>query len=240
VEKSHSGIAEINQIIHQIDEKTRVINDIVFQTKLLSFNASVEAARAGENGKGFAVVAEEVGNLARMSGTAAQEITKLLSQSSQRVSQIIDETRASVKNTIDQAATRLDSSISNVQQFELNLTRMNGSVSQVDEKVDAISTASHEQEIAVTEISKVMQGLDADTQKSALIAHHSASRANHLSEQAELLEKLVQRMTCLLHGEKGVQRKFKTHKARRQEPASPLCIADGTFEDEETLANKAA
>jgi methyl-accepting chemotaxis protein len=240
VEKSHSGIAEINQIIHQIDEKTRVINDIVFQTKLLSFNASVEAARAGENGKGFAVVAEEVGNLARMSGMAAQEITKLLSQSSQRVSQIIDETRANVKGTIDQAATQLDSSISNVQQFEVNLTRMNEGVSQVDEKVDAISTASHEQEIAVTEISKVMHGLDADTQKSALIAHHSASRAKHLSEQAEQLESLVQRMTHLLHGEKGVQRNFKSHKARAQEPAPPLRIDDGTFEDDETLANKVA
>jgi len=40
------------------------MNDIVFQTKLLSFNASVEAARAGIHGKGFAVVADEVGNLA--------------------------------------------------------------------------------------------------------------------------------------------------------------------------------
>jgi len=44
-------------LIETINQKTRVINDIVFQTKLLSFNASVEAARAGEHGKGFAVEA---------------------------------------------------------------------------------------------------------------------------------------------------------------------------------------
>ncbi|MBC7465119.1 MAG: hypothetical protein H7256_03945 [Bdellovibrio sp.] len=50
--------------MEEIGNKTKVINDIVFQTKLLSFNASVEAARAGEHGKGFAVVAEEVGKLA--------------------------------------------------------------------------------------------------------------------------------------------------------------------------------
>ena len=65
VEDSNNNISEISNSIRQIGEKTKVINDIVFQTKLLSFNASVEAARAGEQGKGFAVVAEEVGNLAR-------------------------------------------------------------------------------------------------------------------------------------------------------------------------------
>ena len=61
--ESNKEIQEIVKVIAEIGNKTKVINDIVFQTKLLSFNASVEAARAGENGKGFAVVAEEVGKL---------------------------------------------------------------------------------------------------------------------------------------------------------------------------------
>jgi hypothetical protein len=75
----------------------------------------------------------------------------------------------------------------------------------VNTKVDAISIASREQDSAVTEISKVMQGLDTDTQKSALIAHHSALSAKHLSAQAEELEKLVIQMTRLLRGEKAVR-----------------------------------
>lgn len=77
-------ISEIVQVISEIGNKTKVINDIVFQTKLLSFNASVEAARAGEHGKGFAVVAEEVGNLAQMSGNAAKEISDMLNGSVSR------------------------------------------------------------------------------------------------------------------------------------------------------------
>src|SRR5690606_1064272 len=66
-------IDEIGALIRRIEEKTSMINDIVFQTKLLAFNASVEAARAGEAGKGFAVVAEEVGSLAAKSGASAKE-----------------------------------------------------------------------------------------------------------------------------------------------------------------------
>lgn len=79
IDNSNKEIAKIVSVINEIGEKTKVINDIVFQTKLLSFNASVEAARAGEHGKGFAVVAEEVGNLAEMSGRSADEISSMLS-----------------------------------------------------------------------------------------------------------------------------------------------------------------
>ncbi len=230
VEKSHQGVAEINGIISQIDEKTRVINDIVFQTKLLSFNASVEAARAGEHGKGFTVVAEEVGNLARMSGVAAQDITGLLNHSTARVSSIIAGSRESVRDTIEKASALLDSSIKSIKNFERILGEITQAVNYVDNKVDAISTASREQETAVTEISKVMQGLDADTQKSALFAHHAASSAQHLHEQSEELEQLVLRMTQLLFGEKAVG-KVRTPAAK---PTSDEDSTDeGSFDDED-------
>ncbi|MDQ3232548.1 MAG: methyl-accepting chemotaxis protein, partial [Pseudobdellovibrionaceae bacterium] len=230
VEKSNRGIEEITSIIGQIEEKTRVINDIVFQTKLLSFNASVEAARAGEQGKGFAVVAEEVGNLARMSGIAAQEITGLLSHSTARVGSIIQVTRDSVKQTIDEAASMLNLSIKSVSSFEMILSDITSGVSQVDSKVDAISVASREQDIAVSEISKVMHGLDADTQKSALIAHHSTENAVMLRDQAEQLAQLVLEMLRLLHGSSAVTRSLITDLTRS-------AAADNSLSDEATLEN---
>lgn len=78
---SNAEVKELVGIINGISERTKVIDEIVFQTKLLSFNASVEAERAGEHGRGFAVVAQKVGNLAQMSGKAAQEISSILKQS---------------------------------------------------------------------------------------------------------------------------------------------------------------
>jgi methyl-accepting chemotaxis protein len=51
-----------------------MINNIVFKTKLLLFNASIEAARAFEHGKGFAVVSEldhiDIGIQAMLNGVS--------------------------------------------------------------------------------------------------------------------------------------------------------------------------
>lgn len=99
--QNNEKINEIVKLISDIGNKTKVINEIVFQTKLLSFNASVEAVRVGEYGKGFAVVAEEVGNLAnKMSGNAAKEISSLLDESQRKTAQIVKETESKVDELI--------------------------------------------------------------------------------------------------------------------------------------------
>ncbi len=92
VADSNSRLESLIKVIEDIQSKTKVINDIVFETRLLSFNASIEAARAGVHGKGFAVVAEEVGKLAAVSGKAAEEINTLLANSTHHVRDIVQTT----------------------------------------------------------------------------------------------------------------------------------------------------
>ncbi|WP_235956135.1 CHASE3 domain-containing protein [Grimontia sedimenti] len=97
ISESNHKISELVKIIAEIGAKTEIIDEIVFQTKLLSFNASVEAERAGEHGRGFAVVAQEVGNLAQMSGKAATDISAIVKQSINEAETIAKENTSRVE-----------------------------------------------------------------------------------------------------------------------------------------------
>ena len=73
-----SAMDDISANAQQITKIAKDIEDIAFQTNILSLNASVEAARAGAAGKGFAVVANEVKQLAAKSAEAAQSATDMV------------------------------------------------------------------------------------------------------------------------------------------------------------------
>ncbi|MCT7554464.1 methyl-accepting chemotaxis protein [Aliarcobacter butzleri] len=77
-DKTTFSMDEINEKVSAINEAISIIDQIAFQTNILSLNAAVEAATAGEAGKGFAVVAQEVRNLANKSSEAANEIKVLV------------------------------------------------------------------------------------------------------------------------------------------------------------------
>lgn len=123
----------VNSIVSKISEKSLVINEIVFQTRLLSFNASVEAARAGESGKGFAVVANEVGKLAHDSGEAAIEINRIVESSRQQVTEL----SGSIRSELDQVSSEIQKAV------EQGLMHAQDSLDKLHELVQ-ISTMSSE------------------------------------------------------------------------------------------------
>jgi len=201
---SYKNIAEIVDMIREISSKTKVINDIVFQTKLLSFNASVESARAGEHGKGFSVVAEEVGNLATVSGSAAQEISVLLNDSIKKVEDIISTTKSQVEQMITKAETTVNRGTKIANECAGVLDVIAKQSTDVLQAVQSIAQANNEQAIGIHEITKAMSQLDQSNQvnlssseKCTQLADELFSQLNNLNQNTSSLEELVGAQTSL-------------------------------------------
>ncbi|AXK48112.1 chemotaxis protein [Aliarcobacter trophiarum LMG 25534] len=153
---------EINNQVNRINEAISVIDQIAFQTNILSLNAAVEAATAGEAGKGFAVVAQEVRNLASRSAEAAKEIKSLVE---------IATSKANEGKNIS---------------FEMieGYTELLGNIEKQTQTINEIALASKEQEAGITQINDAVTGLDQQTQQNAEIAANTkeiASKAYEIS-----------------------------------------------------------
>ncbi|HAR42869.1 MAG TPA: hypothetical protein DCS07_09615 [Bdellovibrionales bacterium] len=202
ISSSEQENKQIVDLINEISAKTEVINAIVFQTKLLSFNASVEAARAGENGKGFSVVAEEVGNLASMSGGAAKEISTILQNSVQRVEGISKNTRERVEKVLTGSREKVDRGSVIAKRCAEVLNVIVEDVTGVNTMMTEISDASKEQAKGIGEMTKAVGELDRVAHRSADSAQTAAQAAARLASRAENLRLMVQDLTILVHGDR--------------------------------------
>ncbi len=200
IEESNSRITEITHVIAEIGNKTKVINDIVFQTKLLSFNASVEAARAGEHGKGFAVVAEEVGNLAQMSGIAAREIADMLNGSIEKVESIVTDTKSKVGVLIADGKAKVEAGTATAIQSGKVLDEIVEKVNEVNSMVGEITSATREQSQGINEITAAMGQMDQVTQQNSGISQQIAASAVQLSSQSQSLRALFFTLQQIVNG----------------------------------------
>lgn len=189
ITESNKEIQDLVRVIGEIGEKTEVIDEIVFQTKLLSFNASVEAERAGEHGRGFAVVAQEVGNLAQMSGKAALEIAAMVKSSIKTAEAITSENRKKVEN---------GSSL--VSEVAKHLAEIASKAELLARQSQQITTASREQSEGIGQINEAMSQLDQATQQNSAAAQDTASNSEELRAQAQNLKDNVAHLVGLVQG----------------------------------------
>ena len=180
ISSSNEDIKQISSSLKQIEEKVAVINDIVFQTKLLSFNASVEAARAGEHGKGFAVVAEEISTLAQQSGNSANEIFKMLESHLSDVDQTVVQNTKKVEHGLDIVNKASDLLV----EIEKRSQKSN-------EQAETVLTVSEEQTLAFGEIKEAVLEIDKITTDVDRVAKSANGVMLNLGQQSEQLEEIV-------------------------------------------------
>jgi methyl-accepting chemotaxis protein len=156
---------EINDEVTAIKEAITIIDQIAFQTNILSLNAAVEAATAGEAGKGFAVVAQEVRNLAARSAEAANEIKQL----------------------VENATAKANSGKQISDQMIHGYTDLNTSISKTTSLIEDVETASKEQLLGIKQINNAVNLLDQQTQQNASIASQTYDVAINTDKIAQLV-----------------------------------------------------
>ncbi|MEA2049261.1 MAG: methyl-accepting chemotaxis protein [Campylobacterota bacterium] len=150
------SMSDIKGGVDEILEAINVIDQIAFQTNILSLNAAVEAATAGEAGKGFAVVAQEVRNLATRSAEAANEIKKL----------------------VDMAKQKADNGTEVSDKMIKGYDTLNTNIENTIKLIDDVASSSKEQQSGIEQINDAVTELDQTTQQNATTASQMSDLAN--------------------------------------------------------------
>ncbi|RXJ83965.1 methyl-accepting chemotaxis protein [Arcobacter cloacae] len=156
---------EIDKEVNAINEAITVIDQIAFQTNILSLNAAVEAATAGEAGKGFAVVAQEVRNLASRSAEAAKEI----------------------KDLVENATKKADQGKKISEDMISGYKALNEDIIQTIDLIKGVESSSKEQLAGIEQINHAINSLDQQTQQNAQIASQTYSVATQTDTIAKLI-----------------------------------------------------
>ena len=169
--KTSLSMDEISTQVNAINEAITIIDQIAFQTNILSLNAAVEAATAGEAGKGFAVVAGEVRNLANRSAEAAKDIKSLVEVANLKAKEGKDISSDMIKG----------------------FNELNENINITIGLINEVTTASKEQQQAMEQINNTVTELDRETQKNAQNAASISEMAESTKNLAFELQKAVDR-----------------------------------------------
>ena len=167
--KTDLAIDIINQQIITINDSIDMIEQISFQTNILSLNAAVEAATAGEAGRGFAVVAAEVRNLASRSAETSKKIKELVSIAILKA----NDGKQIAKEMID------------------GYNKVDENISKTIELISQVNLSSNEQQRGIEQINDAINLLDHKTQENAAISN----KTYDIAIQTDTLAKLIVQKT---------------------------------------------
>ncbi len=178
--KMINAMSEIQTSSAEISKIIKVIDEIAFQTNILSLNAAVEAARAGEAGKGFAVVAEEVRNLAQRSAQAAKDTTVIIERNID-----LSQTGAELSKIVQKSIMEIDEQSK-----------------KVSDLLDEISVATNEQTQGISQINKAVSQMEEVISANAQTAEESSSASKTLYDQTINLNNIIDSLKMFVEGAK--------------------------------------
>ena len=166
------------EVINQITDVSKAIQDIAGQTNLLALNASIEAARAGEAGKGFAVVADEIKNLSEITSTEIGKVNSLTKDVIDSVKMLADESNSILSfldGTVMQDYEHLeeladsykkDSSYSADVSSDLgaNAEELSAAVQQINSIISMVHTSQNELNEAIHSVNMHLQQITTDSE----------------------------------------------------------------------------
>ncbi len=180
-------IVSLSEQTKAIGNFANMINEIAFQTNLLSLNASIEAARAGDAGRGFSVVAEEIRNLADQSLKAAKQIGGIVEEIQNQTAQTVDAVHKAGDIVASQSGS-LDNTLDAFHKVNDRVTMMVENLSKITEGMELIEHTKKEAVNAIMNISAVSQENSANSVQVDANAKKQKEFAEELRKTVEILE----------------------------------------------------
>ncbi len=185
----------IARLMRSMDEVSRAskdakkiiknIDEIAFQTSLLSLNAAVEAARAGEAGAGFAVVAQEMRNFAIRSAEAAKD------------------TAAIIEDTVK----KVEDSSKFVLMASDTFAEMKTDGGKISSLISEVAASSNEQARSITQVSSAVNEMDNMVQRNAANSEELAGTSEQMNAQTKRMNEFVKDLASLIGGNKYKEKK---------------------------------